>query len=248
MAKEAASPPTAEEVQSAASLLQHTMSKSWKFMNIENSIKETFWRLCLNGVAGAGGHGISMQGPCPCGWTNPHPQDHMAAQQHHFWSCDVAKAVTKAINLQSPQGSPPCKLSHLWLMKPPNGFHEAIWPAIAMAAITAMERGRRYLWALSAGGDNHEEDAAQMPITNYFPAMDGGQVDHPAPENILEKACTRAQAWFWCNLHDLTSSDIIPATWYGPHAADHPLIYIINDQLKVRLPLELAQAMMMADH
>jgi hypothetical protein len=35
----------------------------------DNWTKETLWRLIVNGVGGAGGHGIVCAGPCPCGWS-----------------------------------------------------------------------------------------------------------------------------------------------------------------------------------
>ncbi len=59
-------PPASEaRISLALHTLRAAMTQLWRFQLMENLYKEPLWRLAVNGVAAAGGHGISMAGPCP---------------------------------------------------------------------------------------------------------------------------------------------------------------------------------------
>jgi len=215
------------------------MTQLWRFQLMENIYKEPLWRLAVNGVAAAGGHGISMPGPCPCGWAGPaahDPAPAMCWQRHHFWDCPVAQAVLAAVGSALPAGSPPLTRPQVWLLQSPAGVHTDVWPAIAALALFAMERGRRYQWAHSRG-QREEDDAAQPLITDFFPRLDG--LPHAQPESLSVAAGRRAAAWFWCAAQDVAFSGQVPRPWLSI-GSQHPVFFVEGGGLRVRLPPEAA--------
>jgi hypothetical protein len=229
-------PPASEaRISLALHTLRAAMTQLWRFQLMENTYKETLWRLAVNGVAAAGGHGISMAGPCPCGWAGPaalDPSPAMCWQRHHFWDCPVAQAVVAAVTAALPAGSPPLTRQQVWLLQSPPGVHADVWPAVAALAIFAMERGRCYHWAHSKG---HEVDdgAAQPLITDFFPRLDGQP--HAQPEALSAAAGRRAVAWFWCAAQDIAFSGQVPSPWISI-GCQHPFFYVEGGSLRVRLP------------
>jgi hypothetical protein len=213
------------------------MTQLWRFQLMENLYKETLWCLTVNGVPAAGGHGICMAGPCPCGWEGPDahtpaPAASMCWQRHHFWDCSVAQAVISTIQAALPAGSPPLTRTQIWLLQPPAGVHADVWPAIAALALHAMERGRRYQWATSKGQEV-EDDAAQPLITDFFPQLDGQP--HTQPESLSVTAGRRAVAWFWCSAQDITLTGQVPRPWISI-GSQHPIFFVEGGSLRVRLP------------
>jgi hypothetical protein len=206
---------------------------------MENVYKEPLWRLTVNGVPAAGGHNISMAGPCPCGWEGPAARDPapaMSWQRHHFWDCPVAQSVISAVAAALPVSSPPLTRQQIWLLQAPAGVHADVWPAIAALALYAMERGRCSQWALSKG-QSEEGDAAQPLITDFFPRLDGEP--HPEPEALSATAGRRAAAWFWCSAQDVTFSGQVPQPWISI-GSQHPIFFVEGGSLRVRLPPDVA--------
>jgi hypothetical protein len=95
---------------------------------------------------------------------------------------------------------------HLWLAQAPDGVQQCVWDVVALAALNAMERGRRYLRA-----------------------------KHPRVTHLLERACTRAVADFWASLHDFAGLGEPPKGW-GDVSASHPLLAVENGSVVVRVP------------
>jgi hypothetical protein len=130
--------------------LQNRLKKVWS-LKWDNHWKETWWRLLLEGVKGAGGHGIALNGPCPCGWA-PDPahdqQSRAAAQRDHvFWHCPPAQAVRQVLSFNLPEGTA-LEATHVWLLQPPHAsIHEEVWAVAALAALTTMAGARPYMWA-----------------------------------------------------------------------------------------------------
>jgi hypothetical protein len=126
-----------------ASNLQRIWKVPW-----ENAHKEVLWRMAVNGVVGAGGHGICYRQPCPCGFQLTDAQyragDGRQHQQHAFWDCPVAQAVRE--QLQRGLGVP-LQQRHVWLVVAPEpGVQRVVWQVVALAALEAMEAGRRAVW------------------------------------------------------------------------------------------------------
>lgn len=180
-------------------------------MRWENVHKEVLLRLAVNGVAGAGGHDIYMPGSCPCGHHFP-PLS--AAQcvagsyrqrDHAFWDCPVAAAVRA--QLAAGMGGVAVSKQALWLMEPPaGGMVSAVWGVVCLAALSAIDHGRRRLWA-------------------QFCQADKPAVDPQAPPPFVQQAARGAAAQFWLLLHDFVAvrHDMTQALWGGVGPA-HPFL------------------------
>ena len=138
-------------VSDALGSLFSRLSEVWR-LPWENSWKEVWWRLLLHGVPGAGGHDVGQRGPCPCGWRPPDdlplPLVSLQQRDHAFWVCPVAVAVRRLLQHFLPSGVvvQPC---HLWLLTPPHpSVHAGVWVVVGLAALTALDRARRYMWSL----------------------------------------------------------------------------------------------------
>ena len=147
-----------EDVRVACARLGPMLRFAWNLL-WENSHKETWWRLLLGGVPGAGGHGVGLRGPCPCGWAAPGylstGEVAAANRAHVFWECAPARAVRALLQHNLPPGSVALQPRHLWLLDPPggSGVHEGVWAVVCLAALSSLDRARSFLWAraLAAG-------------------------------------------------------------------------------------------------
>jgi endonuclease/exonuclease/phosphatase family metal-dependent hydrolase len=120
----------------------HTvLRKLWK-LPWDNSRKEVFWRLTLDGLPSAARmHMLGVS--CDCGVVAPD-------RQHHFWGCPVARAVAQVLQQQVP---PQCHVMRInvWLCRPPGaGVHAGVWHVVCLAAIISMNKGRQLLFKLSS--------------------------------------------------------------------------------------------------
>ena len=194
-----------------------------------NVHKEPLWRLSVNGVRGAGGHGISGPHPCPCGWPGPSDADgHISPEQkafawrsHHFWSCPVAAAVTAELRRSLPAPGP-LTCAHLWLLRPPTSTNQAgVWGVVAAAANAAMSFWRKNHIRLHLR-QQEELGEGQTLITDFFPVVAGA----PGP-TTLDRACRRAAAWFWCLLQDFASLQTdLPSEWGAGPPSTHPFLIV----------------------
>lgn len=116
----------------------------WK-LKWDNSKKEVFWRLTLNGLPTLARMAMVSQ-PCQCGVVGP-------GRRHCYWECPVAVAVrgTIADQLQQPDG---LTCSRLWLGDPPDGVHAGVWQVVCLSALNAMDAGRRCLAKVRVTGSS----------------------------------------------------------------------------------------------
>jgi hypothetical protein len=214
------------------------LRRVWK-LGCDNTLKETLWRVTLNGVPGAGGGGIIFITPCPCGWHPTHgPRPDLMWRSHYFWECRVATAVVGAVRagLEAkavPAGALACR--HIWLLQPPDAaVYADVWRVVCVAALDAMAYGRRLLWAL------HLDTGAAPPddqtlITDFFPVLTAG----PAQPDKADRAGRAAVARFWTSLQEVASLDRVPPAWAaadGP-PPDHPFIGVVRAGDRPRLCL-----------
>jgi hypothetical protein len=114
-----------------------TLARVWR-LRWYNSHKETLWRLALDGVGQLGScHVRVAPPPCPCG----RPVG-AGPRLHAFWECSAAEAVRSA--LSAVLGAPLSR-AQLWLLHCPAGLEQSVWDVVALAALSALEVGRRRL-------------------------------------------------------------------------------------------------------
>ena len=182
----------------------------------ENRHKEVLWRLAVNGVAGAGGCDVCLTGPCACGGgalTAEHIRSGNSTplRQHTFWLCPVARDVVR--QLQRGLGNQPLAQWNLWLLQPPRDVRPAVWRVVALAALEAMEMGRRSLWRkwVKAGRPLEAEERAA----------------------VVQAAGQRAAASFWLSLHDFARGGrCLDSHGWASVGPDHPFLAV-----QVQLPM-----------
>jgi hypothetical protein len=160
----------------------------------ENRNKEPFWRLVYDAFPTAAR--LHLEQPCCCGAAAT------ADRHHHFWACPVAQAVVTAISsaaaAQQPLAAPLSKDS-IWLARSPAAVHSGVWDVVCLAAIAAMDHGRRRMYALSLG---------------------------PPPATPLHVSSSRsAVAYFWERLTDFVALRRVPASWRASVPLGHPFIH-----------------------
>jgi hypothetical protein len=185
------------------------LAAAWR-LRCDNSIKEPLWRLAINCIPGS----RVQPWHCPCGFRSPRCA---SSRQHSFWDCPVAVAVRDQLGVA--MGGPPSRAS-LWLLRPvPAGLCSGSWTLVCLAALDAMEFGRRYLWAerCSRGTDSPALPASVVAVGNA------------------------AAARFWHDLQDFAAAHAAPpSSW--PANPLHPFLYLRDGRLAVRLPAAHAPA------
>jgi hypothetical protein len=174
------------------------LRRAWR-LPWDNDRKELLWRLTLNGVPNA--QRMHLLGePCTCGVAGP-------GRRHHYWECPVAQAVVAAIQQRLPQ---PAQLQcvHVWLARPPHRtLHKGVWLVVCMAALLAMDHGRKRLcaWALPPRPDR--------PPPRVPP--------HGQEVAVASKA---AVAFFWAMLADFAGMRTCPPEWLPAISTTHPFL------------------------
>lgn len=138
----------------------------------DNSYKEVYWRLILNGLA-CGERLHQDAGECVCG---PRPSGLPAGRHHHYWDCPVAQSVSEAMMQQLSGGWCVGALRpyHVLLMERPRGvstartLHKGVWQVVCLAAINAMDLGRRAACQLGVQ-QKKQHAAAAAAITAAAP-------------------------------------------------------------------------------
>jgi hypothetical protein len=207
----------------------------WWRLRWENIHKEPMWRLLMQGVRGAGGHDICPAGACPCGWQLPAAYcaspaacstlGAPALRMHYFWQCPVACAVVRQVQSQLPAGRQ-LACSSLWLgVCPDAAVHAGVWDVVCLAAVAAMEHGRKLMWrlhlqAISASAANSSGRQATLHELWHLPDPSIGVSD------VVQYAARAAAADFWGRLQDFADLDLPASRWpavayLGPH---HPYL------------------------
>ena len=195
--------PAAADGNEVARLLPRLWQLPW-----ENQHKELYWRLVLNALPLASRMQGSAPQPCACGCPAPFPD-----RRHHFWDCPVATAVLSTLAAQL-GGQQPSR-QQLWLMRPPPGVHAGVWHAVCLAALAAMDGGRRQLAArlLQARRAAERGSASSHPPPSP-----------PTPTQLVPAAQRHAVARFWDLLQDLCAIGTAPTAWQRQLPAEHPFI------------------------
>ena len=118
-----------------------TFRKLWRIKWL-NRRKEAYWLLALDGHPTAAR--MQMDAPCPCGTGGAQP-----GRRHAFWDCPATSDVRAA--LAHAAGTPTSQLQcrHVWLCQLPPGstLPADAWQVLCMAAVEAMDTGRKILTA-----------------------------------------------------------------------------------------------------
>ena len=213
--------------------LRPRIGKVWR-LPWENKHKETWWRLLLNGVAGAGGHDIGLKGACPCGWA---PAAHLssrdrAAEQraHVFWHCRTACEVRKVLTHNLPAGVQ-LQPYNLWLLQPPTpDIHWGVWAVVGLAALEAMASARKCMWARHMEQQEDEQQiSTQQTQRGARGPANGRQQRAQAPaltpwEAAARKAVTRFVDGIW----DFVDLGTVPKGWDGKVAEGHCFIRVLS--------------------
>ncbi|KAL4514492.1 hypothetical protein Ndes2526A_g03960 [Nannochloris sp. 'desiccata'] len=140
---------------------------------------------------------------------------------HHFWSCSVSEAIRNEFwqQLSSLEGFSQSTLRrhHLWLLECPlPSFYQPLWPVVALAALNAMDSGRRSLFRLS-----RNSSTASIPT-----------VERAAIRNGI--------AAFWKLLAQFAANPQAPQRW-SSLPEDHPIIHWNSTAAKLELSPRLLQ-------
>ena len=189
-------------VQATTRQFQQRLAATWR-LPCDNRLKETVWRLAINCIPGS----RVRPWTCPCSAS---VQQQHAGSQHSFWSCPVAVAVRD--QLQACLGFSPSQAS-LWLLGPaPAGVPPPVWCLVCVAALDAMNYGRRHLWSRSV---------ALAPDT----------------PDLVTRVGNAAAARFWGNLADFVTAHASspPAAWRAL-GQDHSFLCLRDGRLVLRQP------------
>ena len=234
----------AAQITACLTALPARMKQAWS-LRWENQEKEIWWRLLLGGVPGAGGHGIMLKGPCPCGWAVPAhlcKEAGAAAQRDHvFWQCAPAQAVRRALAHNLPEGTQ-LQPRHLWLLEPPcPEVHPGVWMVVGMAALTVLQSARKYMWAKhksnssnSNNNNRQQQQRRRAAARRQQPGQREAAMLTPAPVAAAMRAVARLAA----ALGSFADLGHVPKGWRGSVSQTHPFLALPSAQA-TRLTAEL---------
>ena len=117
-----------------------TLSRLWH-IRWENSQKEAFWRLAIDGFTMFGNTHNRWREVDRCQCVPPDTPPY-SPRNHHFWDCSIARSLIRVLNsnLRLP---PDSQLSRhqLWLALPPETCTGRVWDVVCLAAISALRDG-----------------------------------------------------------------------------------------------------------
>lgn len=189
-------------------LVTQALATVWR-LPWEGKHKEILWRLAVNGVAGAGGHGIQFTSACPCG-HQPSGASATEHRLHAFWDCPVAQEIRQQL-AHGCGGEQPAR-QHVWLLQSPSrGCQQGVWQVVGLAALNAMEYGRSRLWAQTLQADSDRQGGHRRA-------------------DMLSTVQQAAVAFFWSEIQDFVvhRRGVAPAGWDSIQAG-HPFIQFRPD-------------------
>jgi hypothetical protein len=181
--------------------LQLMLRKLWR-VRWDNERKEVLWRLVLDGLPTAERMQQGAQGyACACGAASP-------GRVHHYWECPVAQAVVHALQGELPQLQQPLLRMHVWVARAPlEQLHKGVWRVVALAALNAMDTGRKLLWKW------HKHPPQQLGLQSE--------------QQRVQVASAVAVASLWDMVTDFVELGQYHATWKLEVAAGHPFIQAV---------------------
>jgi hypothetical protein len=196
LATQGSGPPAAAAAGAAEVLV--LLGRLWR-LKWDNHPREVFWRLSLDGLPTATRMGNRLDMGCACGFAVPD-------RKHCYWDCPIAQAVVHSLRsaLSPGVGSPQPTLAtaDIWLARPPAGIHAGIWDLVCLAAVAAMDSGRR------------------SAVRCMLPPD-----PQPASAALTLRAGRGAAARFWDLLADFCGHGSAPARWAAQVPATHPYIF-----------------------
>ena len=202
----------------ALNALQQVFRRLWSGLKWEPACKEGWWRLAVDGIPLLGNSHMRTAAAAPCGCGAPAGAAPGAGtpRLHHFWFCPVAQAVIAQLETQLGAG---VTRAQVWLVQAPPGVQSCVWDVVVLAAITAMEVGRRFMAAalkrVAAGGP---------------PLMPGS--------GLLDRAIRRGVVEFWALLRGFAALGLPQKGWdaVGPR---HPFLRVVASSLVCGGPAEV---------
>lgn len=187
--------------------LSRLLQAAWK-LKWDNRRKEVLWRLMLDALPTAERMHHSQEA-CACGVVCP-------GRLHHYWDCPVAQAVVLVLRDQLHLCGVQVDVCrpHVWLARSPcNLVHAGVWLVVALAALLAMDKGRKllYLWS---------QRLAQQPF------LSPQHVSQQHQHHIM-LASKLATATFWDMLVDFVGMGDCRPEWEGRVGIAHPFLCVV---------------------
>ena len=237
--------------------LSGTLRRAWA-LKWENQHKEVLWRMSVQGVRGAAGHDLPTHHACPCGGLAAGACA-ATALQHHFWSCPVAAAVVGELQRgwEAGEGAlaaevPAVRREEVWLLAPPvrpsaglqqRRLHGGVWSVVCLAALTAMDHGRRALVAMHLGREAAQRQAAPQRQLggggrqlSLFEAWGLPPPPPPPLPPLAPRAAGAAAARFWSLLADFAELGVDHKSWDSLAGEGHPFLVRDGDGVRVVVP------------
>lgn len=238
--------PTVATVLKDLGRLHVRLGYAWR-LPWDNGWKEVWWRLLVNGVSGAGGHGAVVDRPCACGWhwraAGWVGADAAAAVRAHvFWECPVAVAVRGCLQRNLPPGVV-LEPRHLWLLMPPAGVHPGVWLVAALSALSALADARRFMAALQVQAlvpvQRAVQRAPQLPRGRQLTLQTAWRLPGAAPAvcaplPVRPSVILRGQREALVRLHaavkDFVAQGMVPEQWQRGWVVppDHPFLGVVS--------------------
>jgi hypothetical protein len=194
--QEAGVPTAAAQPEAALAVL----AAAWR-VPCDNAVKETLWRLALDGLPLPGSARFSPSrtaGPCLCG-------EGSVGRLHCFWECPLARRVAAVLRRNAPPAAALALTRRaVWLAEAPVGVPDGVWRAVVLAALSAMHYAQRYL--------------TSRVLARRQPAAGGAAPGAPAPRATaldLLAVGDAAEERFWSLLHDCVAAcgRRVPRSW-----------------------------------
>jgi hypothetical protein len=218
-------------VEEATRAFRATLREAWALPMV-NTTKEPLWRMAIDAIPGA----RFQPWTCPC---SLHRTPAPAGRLHTFWECPVALAVRAQLTMSL--GGPGATRASVWLLTSPSpAVCPEAWVAVSLAALDAMDYGRRLLWVV-----RHSPSWA-APVPGGAPLLPGALpppllAAHVPPhlaaggDAAMATVATAAAARFWLNLQDFAKGCSAPlAGWLVP--TGHPFLHLEAGRLSVNFP------------
>jgi hypothetical protein len=209
-----------------------TLKHAWA-LPMANPVKEPLWRLAIDSIPGARIPGWQ----CPCSLHRPPPP---SQRLHAFWECPVALAVRE--QLRAALGMAPPRAAVWLLASPTPACCGLAWVAVCLAALDAMEHGRKLLWAVRCSPQwadpgpgaallLHRALPPNLFAAHVRPHLVGGR------DAAVASVASQAACRFWHNLQDFARGcPVPPAEWAVPHG--HPFLHLEGGRLALHIPAE----------